>query len=87
MGDINADHVTIQLYPNPFKSFTAIKVEGALNGTLELNVFDMTGRRIAGKTTDNNTFSIERGQIQSGVYFYEISQNGKKLGNGMLIAE
>ena len=86
VAQIAADNVTITLQPNPFNQFTTIKIDGA-EGPYQLNVYDMLGRAVKAQSATGNTFNVDRGGLASGMYMYEIIEQGKVIGKGKMIAQ
>ena len=86
VDEISAGNVTITLQPNPFSLYTTLKIDGT-EGPYELNVYDMLGRVVKAQTAAGNIFSVERGSLASGMYMYEILQQGKVIGKGKMIAQ
>lgn len=81
------EFVAANLHPNPFSSSAEIGFAYEMEiGTVSLSVYDLTGRLL--KTVKNanpNSISIQRGNLQSGVYLYKIKTNGKTVNNGKFI--
>ncbi len=86
VAQIAADNVTITLQPNPFSQYTTIKIDGA-EGPYDLNVYDMLGRLVKAQPASGNIFNVERGSLASGMYTYEILEQGKVIGKGKMIAQ
>jgi len=86
VNQIAADNVTITLQPNPFNQFTTIKIDGT-EGPYELNVYDMLGRVVKNQPASGNIINIDRGNLASGMYMYEILHNGSLVGKGKMIAQ
>jgi len=86
VNEITAGNVTITLQPNPFNQLTTIKIEGA-DGPYELKAYDMMGKIIIDKLTGDNVINIDRGNLASGMYMYEILQKGSVIGKGKMIAQ
>lgn len=78
---------TISLHPNPFTTYTTLKVEDANLENLELLIFDITGKSLKSITSSNGIFKIERDNLNTGLYIYQLHQAGKKIATGKLIAE
>jgi len=98
---IGADFVTIQLvgiknvmqpnvivnvYPNPFHEVATIKIEGTEFTKIEFELYDLTGRVVYQKTTNETSFNIHKSDLTQGVYVYRIIADGKLLNTGKLIA-
>ena len=72
-----------QNYPNPFNPETLINYQIPVAGNVQLEVFDVLGKKIATLVnqyqqpgTYNFTFNTTEYSIPSGVYFYRITENG-----------
>jgi PKD repeat protein len=88
IGETPASNVSITLQPNPFNQYTNIRIEGAGNDAVELNVYDLIGNVVKSEISNNsNVIRINRDNMATGMYLYEIRQNGKLLGQGKMIAE
>ncbi len=66
-----------QNYPNPFNPSTKLNFDLPLNSSVDLRVYDMTGREIANLVSGNYTagsysVSFDAGNVPSGVYIYVI---------------
>lgn len=82
-----------QNYPNPFNPTTVISYQLALNSLVRLEVFDVTGRKVAvlvngerkAAGTHRVTFNAEN--LASGVYFYRLETGGKTLTQKMVLVK
>ncbi len=71
----------ISIYPHPFSSQANIHITGLDMNHVELNVFDLLGQQIEMNIIRNgNEFIINRGNINSGIYFLHIISEGKIVG-------
>lgn len=78
-----------QNYPNPFNPTTTIRYGLPEAGEVSLQVFDMTGRRVAtlvndSKTAGWHTVTFDASNLASGIYIYRI-QSGKFINTRKLI--
>lgn len=67
-----------QNYPNPFQASTILPVELSSNSIIKLEVFDLTGRRVATLADDFYTagvheFNFDSGPLSSGIYIYRLT--------------
>jgi len=86
--DIYEESIEVTAFPNPFDYSTTIKVEGKEYGALELLVFDVSGRMMTKKqSTSSNQIQLSRGNLQAGVYFYQLKGDGKLLNTGKLLVQ
>jgi len=79
-----------QNYPNPFNPTTNISFTLPNEAYTTLTVFDINGRKIKTllerrMSSGNHQISFEAGSLASGVYFYELISNGRRLVNKMLL--
>lgn len=80
--------VTVKAYPNPFMESARIEVQGSNFTNLQFNLYDVNGRLITQQVTNNgNSFTINKAGLNSGTYFFEISENGKQIAQGKLLAQ
>ena len=74
--------------PNPFSEQTILEVSGLARTTgLRLQVFDLRGNVVREMESDNEFFQLRKGDCPSGIYLFKITQNGRLVGNGKLMAE
>ncbi|HEU4365733.1 MAG TPA: S8 family serine peptidase [Candidatus Krumholzibacteria bacterium] len=70
-----------QNYPNPFNPRTTISFTLAAESLVRLDVFDVTGRRVAAlmdgvKGAGRHAVDFEASSLASGVYFYRLNAGG-----------
>ena len=70
-----------QNYPNPFNPRTTIAFSLAAEGHVTLDVFDVTGKRVASlvdgtKSAGRHVVSFEASSLSSGIYFYRLNAGG-----------
>ncbi|HEX4887447.1 MAG TPA: T9SS type A sorting domain-containing protein, partial [Luteibaculaceae bacterium] len=81
-----------QNVPNPFNGATAINYNLKEAGVVALNITDVTGKTIVSenfgtKGAGSYTYNVDAKNLNSGVYFYSLSVNGKKVTKKMVISE
>ncbi len=80
--------VFIKAFPNPFNYNTTIQVEGEQFDRLLLNIYNAGGKLVKQQRTDNATqFILERGDLDSGNYIFEIIYGEKIVGRGKIAAQ
>jgi hypothetical protein len=82
-GDLPAEGVLGQSYPNPFNPTTVITYEVPRSSEVSLKVYDLRGREIqtiVSSFQESGTYSVvfDAADLPSGVYFYEL-QIGESL--------
>lgn len=73
-----ADH-TISIYPNPVKNIAVLKLPQVADGTsIDLQVISIYGMQVLKqtKTVNNQTVSLDTGNLASGTYILQISYKG-----------
>jgi len=74
--------------PNPFHEQTILEVKGLVRNTgLRLQVFDLRGNVVHDMESENEFFQLKKGDWPSGIYLFKITQHGRLVGNGKLMAE
>ena len=77
------EHFDLCAYPNPFNPTTEISFDLPVAGTVDLSVFDITGRHVANllntyKSSGSHKVHFNAGQdISTGIYFCRLSLNGR----------
>ncbi|MEX0723862.1 MAG: alpha-amylase family glycosyl hydrolase [Gracilimonas sp.] len=79
-----------QNYPNPFNPTTNISYEIAEAGKVELEVFDMLGRKVAEvvnqrQASGSYTVNFDASRLSSGLYIYRLRANGKVMTKKMTL--
>lgn len=68
-----------QNYPNPFNPVTKISYDLPVNGIVNLNIYDISGREVAKllsneiQTAGYYTISFDANSLSSGIYFYRLA--------------
>ncbi|WP_114782503.1 T9SS type A sorting domain-containing protein [Botryobacter ruber] len=79
-----------QNYPNPTNGSTTIQFELKKAGAIALEVFDITGRKVATLAEGNKAAGAHEvrfvNTLNSGVYFYKLSANGVSATRKMVVA-
>ena len=70
---INDVNVELTMYPNPADQFISVKSSEVLS---TIRVIDMTGKEVIRKSIQSNDYSLDLGNISTGIYFLEASVEG-----------
>lgn len=82
------EQIDVLVYPNPFNQVTTIEVKGKEYETLELQVFDVTGRAVdATRDYQKNRIQLSRGQLQPGIYLYQLVGDDQLINTGKIIVQ
>jgi hypothetical protein len=56
-------------------------------GNYQFELYDILGRQIMMQNIDNQRFNFERNNLETGIYFYKITDGNKTVGKGKMIAQ
>lgn len=83
-----ASNVHINIYPNPFSEYAAIKIESELlYKQAALKVTDVCGKEIHNSVLVNGEAQINRNGIDAGIYIYSLLLDNQIVKTGKLIIE
>jgi len=72
----------VTAYPNPFTNHTMVQLNVETQTEAEITVFDMTGREVVSTNRmfreGQNSFILERGTLEKGMYLMQINGTGVK---------
>ncbi|MFV0589997.1 MAG: CotH kinase family protein [Draconibacterium sp.] len=89
IGDITDNGVTLSFYPNPFQSKLFLKIISDASLEYELNIFNSGGSLLRNMKLQvevgSNSIDLSMPELQKGIYFYRVTQNGTELSSGKLI--
>jgi len=89
---IKENTVTIQsnikLYPNPFTHTATLEFENPQSKSCHLSVFNSMGQLIMRiDNVKNNKIIIDRKELQSGLYFYQLRNEEAIIGSGKMMID
>ncbi|MEW6195693.1 MAG: S8 family serine peptidase [Bacteroidota bacterium] len=87
---IISEELTTQNYPNPFNPTTLIQFTIKNSGKVTLKVYDVLGREVANLLNsyhESGSYEIpfDGSSLPSGIYFYNLTVNGKSLTKKMML--
>lgn len=88
IGNYENTIVPIRNYPNPFNDFTTIEFNNKIGEIYTLKLFNVLGENV--RTISNiftNKIILKRGNLKSGVYFFQLISPSKQIRVGKLIVE
>ncbi len=71
------------VYPNPAQDF--VWVQNATNAPMEIQLFDITGRKVIGLNFQNTENAIDVSQLNSGIYILNISSEGNSTSRKIVV--
>lgn len=88
VGKSNDNAIKVSVAPNPFSYETTFEIEGEAYNTLQLKVYDLTGRVITQQQIQEDTkINLSRQNIASGIYLYELIGNNEQINRGRIIIQ
>lgn len=72
LGIDDYSNLEVTIFPNPMKTETTIMVTNSIS-QLRLSVYDLLGREIIQMESNSNIFTLEKGNLTSGLYILKIS--------------
>ena len=82
----NPYHVTA--YPNPFGESITFEITGpVLPGNATMRLFDALGRQVRREEFAGEIFVIQRHTLETGLYYFLIESDGKRIGAGKVEAK
>lgn len=87
MGSLHTQQSEFNVYPNPFREKTTIKLTEVLTRG-HLQVFDFYGKTVIDETNLNgNSIEVEKHDLGKGLYWFSIIENNSVIAAGKLIVE
>ena len=79
---------SLKIYPNPFNTNFTLKIpsEIVLKNAM-IKIYDVCGKEVKTVLINSNETIIDRGELQSGLYFYTIINNNEKIANGKIVVQ
>lgn len=80
----------VSLYPNPTTGTVTISINSAnpsIDSKRSFSLYDLVGKEVAHEkfSSGKSELVFHKGQLKSGVYLYQVRDNGVSVGNGKLI--
>ena len=82
----NSSDLMVQIYPNPVVESAVIHIENA-SGNIVFTLVDETGRLAVQRTLSNGDFQLSKDHLNTGVYFYQVTDGDTPVAKGRLILQ
>jgi hypothetical protein len=83
------DVANISIFPNPVSDHININIVAKSKNDITIKILDMTGKviytQISGINKGNNLIQIDRGTIQSGIYFINMTGSGLNTNRKIIV--
>ncbi len=80
----------VTVYPNPFSYETTIRLDAQLKNGVDcrFKLYDVLGNQVREiNISGEQQFTLKKGDLPNGIYFYEIKSNAKMLFSGKMVIE
>jgi len=85
--DINTSNA-ISITPNPFRSYATITINDASKiNNYNLKIYNTLGMLVINTNVTEQSMALKTGNLQSGIYFYRVTENNKTVQSGKLISQ
>ncbi len=77
-ADVSIDeenYIDITVYPNPFTGYIELEIQNFQPETLELKIYDISGKLIFSKRLQDSHEIIELRSLSGGVYMFYVTEN------------
>lgn len=82
-----AKNSSVKIYPNPFSKTTTLEITTGVIANYKLIIYDLFGREVRKYEIKNQKTEISRGNLPSGMYFYQVTDNKQFISSGKLIVQ
>ncbi len=77
----------ISFSPNPFMDHTTLSLSGMNGRTVSLIITDVTGREVRRAENISSSYTIEKGNLAKGIYFYQLTDGNSINEKGKLVIQ
>jgi hypothetical protein len=81
----SAASMNASVFPNPFAESATLSFSNPEGELFTLSVYSVTGAIVETKTTTDNSFTLAKGTLESGIYFYELTSKNNTATNGKFV--
>lgn len=83
--DVTWNGAAVKVYPNPFVHTATMEIEGDTFKEIIFEVYDLNGKRLRRETFHQDVFTIQKGTLSKGMYFYSVKGDGQLLNTGKIV--
>lgn len=85
---VEEEETNVQVFPNPFSEYATVKIDGPITKRFTFRLYDTMGKMVRLlEINGQDEFQIERNDLLSGMYLYQIDAKGKSIHSGKLIVK
>jgi hypothetical protein len=89
INETTNSNVQVNIYPNPFRTSATIIINSVFKlENAELKIYDLFGQEIKRFINiSRQNFTIEKGNLTNGIYFYKLIQDNRVIATGKFLTE
>lgn len=88
VNDINATAPNVSVYPNPMQQYISVNVGGIEGKEYQFRVSNIIGQHIQTITgTTGTTLKVDRANLSTGLYLYEVIMNDERVKQGKFVVQ
>lgn len=85
VDELQNSNFGLQVYPNPFSEIITFKTD--VNDSYEIKIFDVIGKELQSIAFEGHEYIFRNGELNNGIYFYEmVNKKGERV-RGKFIKE
>ncbi len=83
------EEISVSVYPNPMIESSTIQTTFSSNKKtlLQFELYDLTGKKVRSVVLENSDYKLNRNQLSSGTYIYNVLSENKMISKGKLIIQ
>ena len=86
VDDLSQRSLSAEIYPNPITDNAAVRFSNPDNEAFEFELYNMTGQRMrAIRGITSSEFSLEKGDLEIGIYLYVLRSQSTKMTGKILM--
>lgn len=80
-------NINVQIHPNPMSDFALLEIDSEMNVEYTFRMYDMLGKAIRVEQFSSNVHNFKKGNLNSGIYFYQLEAGHQVLKTGKIVVE
>lgn len=81
----DAAGISCRVYPNPARNFTTFELGGETTRNYQLDLINSLGHTVLKSNFNSSKFRLDQGNIQAGIYFYQLRNQDGIIAQGKLV--
>ncbi len=77
----------VKVYPNPSTTYFTLQLSSSPSTPTHFQLYDALGRPVMREAINTETTALQRGNLPTGIYFWQLESANKILGRGKVVME